>query len=86
MRQADRRSGRIRAMRVEDPQATIAARVDALRPFIGGTGEEKLASLRRLLRSERRAARAGGVYDAARHAALCRLVAEAQRPARPRAK
>ncbi|MFT0860967.1 hypothetical protein [Ancylobacter sp. G4_0304] len=80
MRQARPRRSGIRALRMEDPQAAIAARAEALRPFLGGTGKEKLASLRRLLRAERRAARAGFGYDATRHAALCRLLAESERP------
>ncbi len=70
------RSRRIRAMRVEEPAAQIAARAAALRPFIGRTKVEKVAVLSRLLRQERRAAAQGAGYDACRHAALGRLLAE----------
>lgn len=66
----------IRAMRAEEPDAVIAARVAALRPFLGSTREQRLAALSRLLRQERRAARNGVSYDASRHAALLRLAAE----------
>lgn len=67
----------IRAMRLKDPAETIKARAEALRPFLGNASEDRLASLRRLLRHERRAARSGVGYDAARHAALRRLLDEA---------
>ena len=67
----------IRAMRLSDPTDTIAARAAALRPFLGIASGDRLASLRRMLRQERRAARSGVGYDAARHAALCRLLDEA---------
>ncbi|MGA0561175.1 hypothetical protein ACO2RV_01915 [Ancylobacter sp. VNQ12] len=60
----------------------IAARAAALRPFIGSTREQRLATLRRLLRQERRAARSGLGYDPSRHAALRRLVAELELPSR----
>lgn len=66
----------IRAMRVEEPAAQIAARAAALRPFMGRTREEQTTTLARLLRQERRAAAHGVDYDAARHAALRRLMAE----------
>lgn len=69
----------IRAMRQEAPEAMIAARVAALRPFIGATREQRLATLSRLLRQERRAARSGLGYDPSRHAALRRLMAETER-------
>lgn len=75
------RSRRIRAARSENPDEAIAARVAALRPFLGRTGEERQVALRRLLRAERRAAGTGIGYDAVRHAALRRLLAEAE-PAR----
>lgn len=72
----------IRAMRQEDPETTIAARAAALRPFIGSTREQRLATLSRLLRQERRAARSGLGYDPCRHAALRRLMAETEPPCR----
>lgn len=80
--QAHHRRRPIRAMRQEDPEAVIAARAAALRPFIGATREQRLATLSRLLRQERRAARGGLGYDPCRHAALRRLVAEIERPSR----
>lgn len=66
----------IRAMRLEEPDAVIAARVAALRPFLGSAREQRLAALGRLLRQERRAASSGIGYDPSRHAALRRLAAE----------
>ena len=72
----------LRAMRSEDPEALIAARADALRPFLGATSEARLAAIRRLLRAERRAARSGVGYDAVRHAALHRLMSESERQPR----
>lgn len=72
------RKRRIRAVRLEEPNDAIAARAAALRPFLGRTREERQAALRRLLRTERRAARCGVGYDAVRHAALRRLMAEAE--------
>jgi len=66
----------IRAMRLNNPAETIAARANALRPFLGLAAEDRLASLRRMLRQERRAAGSGVGYDAARHAALRRLLLE----------
>lgn len=56
----------------------VARRAEALRPFLGATGQERLTRLYRLLRSERRAAQNGTAYDATRHAALRRLLTEAQ--------
>lgn len=73
------RKRRIRAVRTEEPEDAIAARATALRPFLGRTREERQTALRRLLRTERRAARCGIGYDAIRHAALCRLMAEAEK-------
>lgn len=70
------RSRRIRATRVEEPATQIAARAAALRPFIGRTPAERIAAVSRLLRQERRAAAQGAGYDACRHAALNRLLAE----------
>ena len=67
---------RIRAVRTEEPEDAIATRAAALRPFLGRTSEERRSALRRLLRTERRAARCGVGYDAIRHAALRRLMAE----------
>ncbi|MCS0501056.1 hypothetical protein [Ancylobacter mangrovi] len=67
---------RIRAQRVHEPESAIAARSEALRPFLGGSREERSARLRSLLRAERRAARRGQAYDPLRHAALARLMAE----------
>ena len=64
-------------MRLSDARETIAARADALRPFLGLRAEDRLVSLRRMLRQERRAAGSGVGYDAARHAALRRLINEA---------
>ncbi|MDF2621091.1 MAG: hypothetical protein K0S00_3750 [Xanthobacteraceae bacterium] len=72
------RKRRIQAVRTEEPNDTIAARAAALRPFLGRTREEHQAALRRLLRTERRAAHCGVGYDAVRHAALRRLMAEAE--------
>lgn len=69
---------RIRVARSEEREATITARTEALRPFLGRSAEDRDATLRRLLRAERRAARAGSGYDAVRHAALCRLMAEGE--------
>lgn len=46
-------------MRLKDAAETIKARADALRPFLGISGEDRLTSLRRMLRHERRAARSG---------------------------
>lgn len=66
----------LRAMRRHEPGEAIAAQVEALRPFLGQNPAERRARLGRLLRSERRAARCGIGYDAARHAALRRLAAE----------
>ena len=63
-------------MRLNNPAETIAARANALRPFLGLAAEDRLASLRRMLRQERRAAGSGVGYDAARHAALRRLLLE----------
>ncbi|MBS9478805.1 hypothetical protein [Ancylobacter radicis] len=74
---------RIRAMRLDEPDAQIVARAAALRPFIGRTGDERVTALRRLLRQERRASLIGGGYDACRHAALTRLLAEALAGASP---
>lgn len=68
----------IRSMRSEEPEVAIAARAAALRPFIGITVEERRTALLRLLRQERRASRSGHGYDASRHAALRRLMAEMQ--------
>jgi len=68
----------IRASRLREPDDIIAARAQALRPFLGSDPGGRLASLQRMLREERRAARAGIGYDAARHAALRRLLDEAQ--------
>ena len=67
----------IRAMRLRNAGETITARADALRPFLGASLDDRLASLRRMLRQERRAAGSGVGYDAARHAALRRLLDEA---------
>lgn len=67
---------RIRAQRSHEPEAAIATRSDALRPFLGSTVEERRARLRSLLRAERRAARGGLGYDPLRHAALSRLLRE----------
>lgn len=72
------RERRIRAVRTEEPQDAIAARAAALRPFLGRSREERRVALRRLLRTERRAAHCGIGYDAVRHAALRRLIAEAE--------
>ena len=69
---------RIRAARSEEREDIIAGRTAALRPFLGRATEDSRATLRRLLRAERRAARSGVGYDAARHAALARLLAEAE--------
>ncbi len=69
---------RVRAMRMEEPEKQIAERAAALRPFIGRTHDERSATLARLLRQERRAAARGFGYDAGRHAALSRLMAECQ--------
>lgn len=77
MEQQNRSRQRIRATRSEEPQAMVARRAEALRPFLGATEPERLARLYRLLRSERRAASIGVGYDATRHAALSRLLAEA---------
>ncbi|MCK0209054.1 hypothetical protein MWN33_13540 [Starkeya koreensis] len=74
------RNRRIRAMRSEEPAEAIAARAEALRPFLGRSGEERMRALRRLLRAERRAAGTGLGYDAIRHAALRRLLAEPGQP------
>ena len=74
----------IRAMRLEEPDAVIAARVAALRPFLGSAREQRLAALGRLLRQERRAACSGIGYDPSRHAALRRLAAEIEPPSRSR--
>lgn len=78
------RGRRIRAIRSEEPEEAIAGRAAALRPFLGQSVEERRATLRRLLRIERRAARCGVGYDALRHAALRRLLTEAEVPALPR--
>lgn len=72
------RKRRIRAVRAEEPNDAITTRAAALRPFLGRTREERQAALRRLLRTERRAARCGVGYDAVRHAALRRLMTEAE--------
>jgi len=72
------RKRRIRAVRTEEREDAVAARAKALRPFLGQTGDERQTALRRLLRTERRAARCGIGYDAVRHAALRRLMAEAE--------
>lgn len=69
---------RIRAARSEEREDIIAGRVAALRPFLGSPGADRGAALQRLLRAERRAARSGIGYDAARHAALRRLLAEVE--------
>jgi hypothetical protein len=69
---------RIRATRSEERDDIINGRVAALRPFLGRPPEGQGAILRRLLRAERRAAGSGMGYDAARHAALRRLLAEAE--------
>ncbi|TCK31265.1 hypothetical protein EV667_1372 [Ancylobacter aquaticus] len=77
---------RIRAARSEERDAIIAGRAAALRPFLGRPPDGHGATLQRLLRAERRAAGSGVGYDAARHAALCRLLAEVEAtplPARP---
>ncbi|MPT23674.1 MAG: hypothetical protein E2577_12120 [Starkeya sp.] len=71
---------RIRAARSEERDAIIARRAAALRPFLGHATEEGRTVLRRLLRAERRAAGSGLGYDAARHAALARLLAELDPP------
>lgn len=76
---------RIRAARSEERDAIIARRAAALRPFLGRATEEGRAVLRRLLRAERRAAGSGLGYDAARHAALARLLAELDALPRPAA-
>ncbi|MDQ0302891.1 hypothetical protein [Ancylobacter polymorphus] len=76
---------RIRAARSEERDAIIGRRAAALRPFLGRGGEECRTVLRRLLRAERRAAGSGLGYDAARHAALARLLAELDAPLRPAA-
>ncbi len=73
---------RIRALRAEQREDIIARRTAALRVFLGSSDEERATVLRRLLRAERRAAHVGVGYDAVRHAALCRLLAEAE-TARP---
>ena len=75
-----RRARRIRAVRSDEPAEAISARAAALRPFLGRSGEERRINLRRMLRLERRAARCGVGYDALRHAALRRLLAEAEGP------
>ncbi|WP_018389841.1 hypothetical protein [Ancylobacter sp. FA202] len=75
---ASPRPGRIRAARSEERDDIIAGRAAALRPFLGRQPESHGATLRRLLRAERRAAGSGLGYDAARHAALRRLLAEAE--------
>jgi len=67
---------RIRAFRTQEPAALIAARSDALRPFIGMTPQERTKRLRAMLRAERRAAGRGLFYDPLRHAALRRLMDE----------
>ncbi|WP_371345243.1 hypothetical protein [Ancylobacter sp. IITR112] len=69
---------RIRAARSEEREEIIARRTAALRPFLGPAADEAGATLHRLLRAERRAARSGMGYDPARHAALARLLAEAE--------
>ncbi|MDQ0347229.1 hypothetical protein [Ancylobacter vacuolatus] len=74
----NRRLGRIRAARSEERDDIIAGRTAALRPFLGRQPEGQSTTLRRLLRAERRAAGSGMGYDAARHAALRRLLAEAE--------
>ncbi|WP_425105744.1 hypothetical protein [Ancylobacter sp.] len=76
---------RIRAARCEERDAVIARQAAALRPFLGRATEECRTVLRRLLRAERRAAGSGLGYDAARHAALARLLAELETPPRPSA-
>lgn len=78
------RGRRIRAIRSEEPDEIIAARAAALRPFLGRSAEERRVALRRLLRTERRAARCGFGYDAVRHAALRRLLAEVEDALSPR--
>ncbi len=74
----------IRAVRSDEPAEAIAARAAALRPFLGRSSEERRINLCRLLRMERRAARCGVGYDALRHAALRRLLAEAEPPSHGR--
>lgn len=69
---------RIRASRAEEREDVIAQRTAALRLFLGRPGDGRAAALQRLLRAERRASHTGVGYDAARHAALRRLLAEAQ--------
>jgi hypothetical protein len=73
---AHHRRRKIRAVRFEDPETLIAARMAALRPILGGMREQRVATLGRLLRQERRAARSGVGYDLSRHAALRRLATE----------
>lgn len=67
---------RIRATRLEEPEAQISTRMSGLRLFLGVCGEDRVAALSRLLRQERRASRIGSGYDPFRHAALVRLLAE----------
>ncbi|HSI38920.1 MAG TPA: hypothetical protein VLA00_00035 [Xanthobacteraceae bacterium] len=69
---------RITALRLHEPRALIAARMDALRPFLARDPAVRRAMLARLLRAERRAAMSGVGYDAVRHAALRRLAVEPQ--------
>lgn len=76
MRRTQPRRAAVRAMRLHEPAEAIAAKVAALRPFLGHGLAERRARLARLLRAERRAALTGIGYDATRHAALRRLDAE----------
>ncbi|GAB4072347.1 hypothetical protein KHC28_26455 [Ancylobacter sonchi] len=76
MRPSQPRRASLRAQRSQEPGEAIAARVAALRPFLGRDLAERRARLARLLRAERRAAHSGQGYDATRHAALRRLEAE----------
>ncbi|MCB4768956.1 hypothetical protein LGR54_10100 [Ancylobacter sp. Lp-2] len=76
MRYSQPRRATLRASRDHDAAEAIAARVAALRPFLGPDIGERRTRLARLLRIERRAALSGIGYDPARHAALRRLEAE----------
>ncbi|GLK84950.1 hypothetical protein GCM10017653_30200 [Ancylobacter defluvii] len=76
MRRTQSRRATVRAIRMHEPAEAIAAKVAALRPFLGHGTVERRTRLARLLRAERRAALTGIGYDATRHAALRRLDAE----------
>lgn len=67
---------RIRATRLEEPETQISARMSGLRLFLDIGQEDRVATLSRLLRQERRASQIGCGYDPFRHAALVRLLAE----------